>query len=198
MEENEKKTPVEQPEQASGEPEQTTDSKQDQVAYETYQKVLKEAKAAKERAKRADELEAQLRQREEEELEKKGNYEELLARARDEANKYKDELKAHQQKYAWKTLTSKIELKAKEMGCKNPSKLILLMDNSDLKSIQIGDDLSIDNESLESVLEKAKKENDFLFGDSSKKFANGTPSQAPKQAAKSSDEIFANYIETLK
>jgi hypothetical protein len=197
MEDVNEKTPVEQPEQTSGKPEQTTE-KENQVAYETYQKVLKEAKAAKERAKRADELEAQLRQREEEELEKKGNYEELLARAREEANKFKDELKAHQQKYAWKTLTSKIELKAKEMGCKDPTKLIRLMDDSDLKSIQIGEDLSIDSESLESVLEKAKKENDFLFGDSAKKFVNGTPTQTPKQAAKSHEEIYSNYIETLK
>ena len=190
--------PVGQTDQTSGATDQATKTNEDKVDYASYQKLLKEKKAMQEKAQEADRLREMLREKEEQELQKKGDIEELLKRSRDEVAKVKGELQAHQQKYAWKTLTSKIELKAKEMGCLDPSKLIRLMDDVDLKSIQIGEDLSIDAQSLESVLEKAKKENDFLFGEAPRRFANGNPTQTPKESAKSESEIFEQYIKQLK
>lgn len=200
MNEEDQKAPVGQTQDASGEPE-TKESKPEQkdtVDYASYAKLLKEKKAMQERAKKADEYEQMLKEREEQELQKQGKTEELLERYKTEAQKLREEREKEKKTYAWNTLTSDIKREAMVMGCKNPDKLIRLMEDEDLRSIQIGDDMKVDRDSLKAALEKTKLENDFLFSSSTSKIANGNPSTTVREKAKDENEIFSEYIKNLK
>ena len=61
------------------------------------------------------------------------------------------------------------------------------MSDDDLKSIEIGENFSIDNESLKNVIEKSKTDNYFLFKTSSKSVANGNPSKKIDDSSKLKD-----------
>jgi len=168
MEQDNIKAPVEQAEKASGETE-----KKDHVAYESYQKVLKEKKSFQ---SRLSEYEAKLQQLQEEKLSAEGKKDELIDTYRSQLNDYKSKLDSTQKTYAWNTLTGEIKREAMKHGCTDPDKLIRLMDDNDLKSIEIGEDFSINTESLKTVIEKNKQENFFLFKNTPKVSANGNPS----------------------
>lgn len=183
MNEEDQKVPVEQPQDASGETE-TKESKPEQkdtVDYASYAKLLKEKKAMQERAKKADEYEQMLREREEQELQKQGKTEELLDRYKTEAQKLREGREKDKKTFAWKTISSEIEKEAFKMGCKDPVKLIRLMEDEDLKSIEYDEDLKINKDTLKTVLEKTRLDNDFLFQNTPSKIANGIPSREPQE-----------------
>ena len=103
-----------------------------------------------------------------------------------------------QKTYGWNTVKEKISLEAVKHGCTNPEKLIRLMDDSDLEAIQIGENFSVDMESVRKVVEKNKEENSFLFKSATPMPANGTPSNKVVQKDKTEEEIYAAYLESLK
>jgi len=168
MKDENNQAPVEQTDQTSGE-----NSQQDQVKYETFQKLLNEKKNVQ---GKLSEYEAELQSLREEKLQREGNHEKLIEDLRKKNTELSTNLSKKDQSYAWNTLTSEIKREAMRAGCENPDKLIRLLDDEDLRSIEVGENFSIDKQSLSAVLEKAKRENSFLFKSSNKITANGNPS----------------------
>jgi len=169
MEENQQ-SPVETTQKTSGD---ETSAAKDKVAYDTYRKALSEKKNVQsENEKLRNELE-QIRN---EKLKAEGKKDDVIKSYEEKIAALEKENRSTKQSFAWSTLTGKIKEEALKHGCSNPDKLIKLMDDNELNSIQIGDDFTIDTESVSKVIEKSKQENFFLFSNSSKKIADGTPS----------------------
>jgi len=179
MKDENNQAPVEQTDQTSGE-----NSQQDQVKYETFQKILNEKKNVQ---GKLSEYEAELQSLREEKLQREGNHEKLIEDLRKKNTELSTNLSKKDQSYAWNTLTSEIKREAMRAGCEKPDKLIRLLDDEDLRSIEVGENFSIDKQSLSAVLEKAKRENSFLFKSSNKITANGNPSTKIEENNKLND-----------
>lgn len=190
--ENETKAPVEQTEKTSGD----SVKNNEQVAYESYQKVLKEKRNYQ---AKLEDYELKLQELQEEKLSAEGKKDELIDTYRKQLSEYKDNLEKTKQNFAWSSLTKAVELEAKSRNCTNTSKLIRLMDKEDFKAIEMNEDYSINTESLKTVLDKTMKENPFLFNSNIKFSANGNPSSKPVEEKKldiknlSDEEIKERY-----
>ena len=156
---NVNENPVGLTQEASSEIESNQTAEQDVVKYESYKKVLGEAKNAKERARS---LEAELEAKKNAELEAQGNYQEIIdnlkAKTLDLESKYRKE----RENTLWKDVTGAIKNEATRAGCINPDKLIRLLDKSDFETLQ-ADDGQIRQESVQQLIERAKKEDYYLF-----------------------------------
>jgi hypothetical protein len=170
--ENVNDAPVEQPENASGVEAANETEQQDLVKYESYKKVLSEAKNAKERARQ---LEAELEAKKNAELEAKGNYQEIIENFKQRLKNTEAELLNTKKQALWKDVTGAIKSEAQKEGCINPDKLIKLIDKDDFAALQ-SEDGQIMSESVRGVIEKAKRENDFLFKQAAVKVNDVTPS----------------------
>lgn len=197
MEPTNDKTPVEQDAVASG------DAEKNQVAYETYQKVLNAEKSAK---GKLSTMEQELQSLREEKLKREGNLSELVEQLKAEKEKLSSTLTKKEQTYAWNTLTSEIKRTAQAQGCTDPDKLIRLMSDEDMNSIEVGENFSINTESLKNVIEKNKKENHFLFKQSSSAVINANPTTKPQEVENklkdlsklSMDELRELHLKTYK
>lgn len=194
---NESNSPVGKPEESSGSPENKTEKKDNVVKYESFEKLLGEKKSIQEKfqktQERLQELESKL-------VEKEQDYEKQAEHWRtkyEETNKQLDETK---KTYTWTMITNQIKSKAQDFGCKNPDKLLRLMDDEDLKTLsnEIGEGYKLNNDVLNQVLEKNKKDNYFLFENTTSKIANGTPKNVEPKASKTKDDILSEYIKGLK
>lgn len=169
---NENQAPVEQSDATSG----VTDKANDAVSYESYKKALNEKKNYQ---AKLSEYEQEVQRLREEKMSAEGKKDELLSTYQKKVQDLSEKLDKTTKHYAWNTLTSEIKREAMKHGCTDPDKLIRLMDDEDLRSIEIGENFSIDNKAIESVIEKNKKDNFFLFKTGSKPIANGIPNTKP-------------------
>lgn len=146
---------------ASGGHENVSDNSQgDNVAYETYRKVLSEKK------KRDEELLSlrdQLKTYEQQKAETEGRKDDVISSLRKELDEYKSKLTNVQKTYAFTTIEQQIRQKAIESGCKKPDHLLRLLSNEDLGSIDVSDDFRVNSDDLTRVIDKSKKEFDYLF-----------------------------------
>lgn len=197
MVEENQNAPVEQSVTTSGD----TEKKADSVAYESYMKALHEKKMAQERESK---LQAELQLLQEEKLEREGKIEELNTQYKSERDRYKSELDKTKQQYAWNSLTSSIKAEASKHGCLDTDLLIKAIEDDDLKRINVGEDFSIDMDSLSSVIADTKKKKPMLFKNQSVPVANGTPNtkvQSPKKNSikdMSLDELREAYKNSYK
>lgn len=173
MVEENQNAPVGQSEETSG----NSEKKADSVAYESYMKALNEKKNAQ---AKLSEYEQELQKLREEKLEREGKIEELNTQYRSERDQYKSELEKTKQQYAWNSLTNSIKAEASKHGCLDTDLLIKAIEDDDLKRINVGEDFSIDMDSLSSVIADTKKKRPMLFKNTSVPVANGTPNTKPK------------------
>lgn len=152
-----------QPEHQVDDSSQESKQKDDVVAYSTYSKVMG---TLKKRESELNEVRSRLENIELEKKQAEGNKDEVIQELR---SKLTDAEKAQQQikhKYAWNTLEGQIKTAAVQQGCVNPDKLIRLLEEDDLKAIEVGDDFRVNSDDLTRLLEKAKKDHSDigLFG----------------------------------
>lgn len=168
--------------QASGE----VESKQ--VSYDSFRKSVEAEKNAR---KRAQDLESKLQEFERKEMEAKGEFDKLKQSLLSENENLKQLLKKKDESYLWERVTSGIKTEALKAGCSNPEKLIKLLDKTDFESLQAdADGYNVKPESLQALIEKAKKENDFLFSRPEVKVNDLPPkSKIEKPKAKAPNEM---------
>lgn len=168
MEQEVNENPVDSNVKASGE------TSEDKVSYDSFRKSVEAEKNAR---KRAQELESRVQDFERKELEAKGQYEKLVQQLKEENETLKTNVKKERETYLWERVTSGIKTEALKAGCHNPDKLIKLLDRNDFEALQAdADGYNLRQESLMSLIEKAKKENSFLFNASTVKINDVSPS----------------------
>lgn len=144
---------------AGGDP-QKKEPKEETVAYATYRKVLTEKKS---RDERLGSLESELAEYKRKEEESKGNHEAVITSLRGENKKLKDDLASTHEVYIMSKVESAVKSKALELGCVNPGKLLRLLDQAALRSMEVDSSFSPNAQDVEYLVNEAKKENDFLF-----------------------------------
>lgn len=173
----ENKDPVgTQPEVASGTPEK---KEKEVVAYDSYRKAVSEKKSYQDRAAAA---EAKLKEYEQQELQAKGKYEELVSSLKEENSRLKNDLTNERKSYYWSKVENAVKTKAVEAGCVNPDKLLRLVDENSLKALEVDDKWNVSDKDLEFLIAEAKKENDFLFKKKSANVVDGVPVDTPNVA----------------
>jgi hypothetical protein len=181
--------PVGQDGSASGE---STKAK-DLVSFDSHQKLLKEKKSL---LSKYAELESQVAQLSQEKDMAEGNKDKVIEELKKQNQQIKSEFEKTKQSYTWSTLTGEIKREAMKNGCKDPDKLLRLMSDEDLRSLEIGENFSIDPGSLREIIEKNKKENHFLFESSPKSAIPGNPGKKPP--VESDKDIKSMTLDELK
>jgi predicted RNase H-like nuclease (RuvC/YqgF family) len=187
MEQEVKIDPVDQSGAASGA------TKEDKVSYDSFRKSVEAEKNAR---KRAQELEQRVQDFERKEMEAKGQYEKLVQQLKEENDRLKTDVKKERETYLWERVTTGIKTEAAKAGCQSPDKLIKLLDKNDFETLQAdADGYNLKQESLSALIEKAKKENSFLFSAPSVKIADASPSsRVQTQVSKSLDQMSKEEI----
>lgn len=189
--------PVEQTDSTSGESVKAKDS----VSFDSHQKLLKEKKSL---LSKYSELESMVSKLSQEKDMAEGNKDKVIDELKKQNQQIKSDFEKTKQTYTWSTLTSEIKREAAKNGCKDPDKLLRLMSDEDLRSLEIGEDFSIDSGSLKELIEKNRKENHFLFDSSIKQTVAGIPSKKPPVEQEKSikelslDDLWAAYKQSFK
>ena len=174
----------------------TEEAKQDQVSYDSFRKSVEAEKRARERAQA---LEAELEAKKQAELEAQGKHEEIIQSLKSKLHETESVLKSEREKYLWNNVTSAVKTEAAKHGCKNPDKLVKLLDREDFSMLQ-AENGQIMAQSLSALIDKAKKENDFLFTAPAVKINDAVPSSKVDQPrAKSPNEMSSSEkLEAMK
>ena len=134
-----------------------TQVKEDKVSYDTYKKVLAEAKAAKEKAKA---LEADVQKYSQSEMQAQGKQAELIESLRKQVADKAEEVKSFKSNYAYKLLTAALEAEGAKHGCLDTD---LLLKSVDINAIEFGDDFSINTTDLQREVASVVGKKPFLF-----------------------------------
>jgi hypothetical protein len=180
--------PSGKPDQASGnEPE-----KKDQVAYESYQKLLAEKKRLQ-----SEHLEAKtkLEEYEQAKLEAEGKLKEALENAKQLNAKLKTEKVEIYKKVADKTVRSQFFRKAEKLGCNDPE---LAMKALKFDDLEITEDFEFDEKKLDEKLQALTKEKPFLFKKEVKLPDDITPNNKPAQQKPLSDMSTEELLKQYK
>lgn len=133
------------------------DSGKDTVAYESYDKVMKQLKA-KEAAYKA--LESKLAEQESASLEAQGKFKDLYERATKELTKEKTKSADLIRDFGRSNLESALKLKLASEGCIDSDLALKALDYSDCK---FGDDFSIDQAFVDTKTSGLLKDKPHLF-----------------------------------
>lgn len=172
-----------------------------QVSYESYLKAVEEEKNARKRAQdsesRAQELQSRLQEFQRKEMEAKGEYEKLNQSLVQEVESLTQALKKKDAAFFDAMVKSSVKTEAVKAGCSNPDKLIKLLSKEDYEILQAdADGYSFKRESLQSLIDKAKKENDFLFKKPEVKVNDLSPkSKVETQKTKSVNDMTKEELE---
>jgi hypothetical protein len=159
------------------------------------QRLLGEKK--KEQEKRR-ELESRLTALEQEKLEAEGNKEELIKALKAQVGEVTRKYNQATVNYAEKLVSAQITQKAKDFGCIDTE---LLTKAIDINELEVGEDFSVDSQTLESQLLEIRKKKPYLFKNDAPKFRDGAPAskgaagQKPDFSKMSLAEIKAYAVE---
>lgn len=153
----------------------------DVVAYETYQKTLQAEKNAK--AER-DRLKAELDAKKQAEMEAQGKHQELIESLRGQVKEKDELLKKTESTFYAVQIQNQLKSAAAKHGCEHPDKLLKLIDSKDYERLEFDKStMALNNQDVESLMERLKKENEFIFKRGQARVVDGTP----KAAATTSD-----------
>lgn len=132
----------------------------DTVAWESHKKLLSEKKR---RDQENADLKAKIEAFEQSKLESEGKKDEALSAQRKKIKELEERDRQREAKYSWTRVSSQIKERAIQDGCTDASKLIKLLDKEDLSSVDVDEEFKVNSKDLEVLMEKARKENPFLF-----------------------------------
>lgn len=161
------------------------------VAYESFDKAVREAKNARERARL---LEEEVNSYKTKELEAQGKHEEVIASLRKELNETKTKAQQEREQRLWEKVTGAVSTEALKHGCQSPDKLIKLLDQSDFELLKT-DGGDIQKDTLSKLIDKAKKENSFLFKQPAVPMNDTVPGGSKPAPKKKASEMTKEEIE---
>lgn len=133
----------------------TQDPKPNTVSHETFSKVLDEKKSLQERLKAYE-------AKEKEQAEKNGEFERLYREAQAEREKAANDAREEKARFAYSSARSQLEAEAVKLGVTRFDVLEKLVDLNALAK-ETDSNFRVKPEAIKTLLEKAQKENDFLF-----------------------------------
>lgn len=169
-------------------------NQKDQVAYDTYSRVLGEKKRT---ASENAELKAQLDAYKQAEMESKGQQAEVIASLRTQLEKERATKEKLEKTYAWNSVVGQIKSEAVKHGCVDSDKFVKLLGQDQLSGIEVGEDFTVNNEDLSRIIEQGIKDNSNigLFQTKTVNINNVNASGVKKAAPKSIDEMSKEELE---
>lgn len=134
-----------------------------------------------------------------------GKKDEVIGKLREEVRALKSELSDTKDSYNWNTVESQVKSAALKDGCVDADKLVRLLDEDDFATLEVDSKYRVNQDDLTSLLNKAKKENGFLFSQGSANIDDLTPSNKKIERSQgkpvdqmTSEEIQAKLLEIDK
>lgn len=158
----------------------------DKVAYDTYRRVVGKSKKV---MAENDELKQRLNLIEQDKMAADGKKDDVIKSLREELGQTRSQLDSQKQNYAWNIFSSNIKAEAAKRGCKDPDKLLKLLDKEDLGSVEVDDNYTVNRDDLSRLMDKAIRENDFLFGKPAVKVNDVTPSNEKPETGKTLESM---------
>lgn len=179
-------SPVDNPIQTSGEIEPNVDK--NVVAYDTHKKLLGEKKKMQ---ARLESMESSLSEFQVAKAEAEGQKDEANKLLRQRLTETEAKLKETRETYTWNKVSNAIKDVAGKHGCIISDRFINLLSEQDVNGIEMDNYGNVDMQSVEYVVEQAKKDNPRLFHSKEVRFSDGTPQkqfiQTEKQLSATSD-----------
>jgi len=156
------------------------------VAYDTHKKLLGEKKKMQ---SQFTEMQDKLKSFEDRELETNGQKDELIASLRGRLEESESKYGNAEKAFAWRQINSAIEKEALSQGCSRPDKLVRLLDDADINSIELDQGYMVNNKDVEAIIGKAKEDNAFLFSQKKINVVDQTPVNGINNKTKSMSEM---------
>lgn len=147
-----------------------SETEEDKVLYSSYKKVLGEKKKVE---SFLNELKAENEALKNAQMQAEGKKDEVITNLQKKIKEAEETLKKQNASYAMRVVSTQVERAAKDFGCKAVKDLIQL---SDVSELEINDNYEIDEKSLKSFVEKAKKERPYLFENKTVNVKDANPS----------------------
>ncbi len=145
----------------------------DSVSYDTYKKTLSEAKKLREQLRSMDDLQARLKELEQEKLGSEGKKDEVISSLKAELDKTSKEKKQVFQKFAYRSLGEQVRVEAMKQGCVDATALMKL---ADLSEVEIDPDtFEADKDRLAEIVTGMKSTNPYLFSKSAPRINANLP-----------------------
>jgi hypothetical protein len=181
--------------QNQGEQASSTEKTEDQVSYSSFQKLLKEKKK---RDQQVREYEQRLKESEMQQLESQGNLQEVNERLRARLQEAERKNEDQQKQIANSILHSQLEQEALRRGCHTPDKLMRLLDPEDYEQLNLDDNYKLDKNSLQLVMDKAQRDNPFLFERKRASVSDTVPNSKPLNPGEPSVDYSKMTTEQIK
>ena len=172
---------------------ETTEVQQskDQVSYDTYKKVLGEAKAAK--AKKA-ELEAELQKVKQSELEIKGQDKQLIDSLRKQLADREAQERKMKEHYAFNSFKNTVSAIGSKHGCID---MEVLLKSVDINSVEMNDDFTFNEADLEREIAQLASKKSYLFQKKVPAVKDGVPGTVKKETKKLTIDEMAKAIASM-
>ena len=143
------------PEATQENPVEIQEQESKKVSYDSYRKLLNEKKSTQAKMK---EMAEKLEKIELERLEQENDYKKQAETWRAKYEETKNNYSSLKKDVAFNTIKSQVTAKAASEGCVNTEKFFKLLDPNDLQTLEVGEDFSINQDSLDELIAKAKQE----------------------------------------
>ncbi len=153
--------------------EATQSNLDDFVALETYRKAVSREKRLKQELEKARQENSHFK---EEKMVEEGKHTDVIAALRKELEEQRLAVKEKDEVYGWERVSTQFHKAAMAEGCAHPDKLMKLIDQDDFASVEVDSNYKVNIDDVKRVIEKAKKENEFLFARSARKVDDLPPS----------------------
>lgn len=184
--------------ESSGRQEETSN---DKVDYKSYEKLLKEKKSVQQREREREQELQEMRERieafEREKLEKKGEYEQLLSKYKEENQQLKSTAEERHRAFVMSKVNSAIEKEAAKQGCINVGDFRRLLDSTDIEALSVDDSYEVDPKEVEELVSQHKSKRDYLFKKRSANVQTADPVGAPVGRTKPIDKMSDDEIREL-
>lgn len=175
-------------------------------AEELTRKLTETSSEAKKHRLKAEALQAQLEElqskvskAEEDKLQEQGRFKDMYEQAKKQLEESNKKLKEKDSKYAYTVVTSRIASEAAQAGCKRTDDLIALMSTKGwMNDLEVDENFNVSADSVKSVLEKAQKEMDYLFGKPAPNLKDGVPASTIGKAKSLKEMSLSEKLELYK
>lgn len=163
----------------------------DTVSWTSHKKLLAEKKR---RDEQLAELQSKLDAFEQKKMEGEGKKDDVIASLRKQNEELSRSVKKKDAEYSWNVVSSQIKERAIQDGCTDASKLLRLMEQEDLNAVEVDESFRVNGKDLEVLMEKAKKENPFLFKKATAPVSDLPPANAVQPGGKEVGKMSAEEI----
>jgi hypothetical protein len=139
---------------------EASQQQEDKVSYSTYNKVLDKLKNTE---REFTKLREEMTKAKDKEAEANGSMKQLVESLRERNQQLEGSVKETRSKFAAQIINSQIKEKLAVAGCVDPNKALKFLEAKDYEALEVSDDFSVNPTDIGGLVERMRKENEFMF-----------------------------------